>query len=184
MPKISVNNPQIPDIDAIARRFLKNVEEILQVETKAFMEEQLKEFKARIVAQNFQSFHAEPLSPRYRARKRKLGLPLSTMIATSTYLKAIRLVNKAKANGTTAYIIEVDPSVKAKDLKGDIRPDITVAEIAMINEFGSQRLENRPPARPHWAPFVVVFDMEAESKRKSLRKKIQESWQKVLAGKR
>jgi hypothetical protein len=91
------------------------------------------------------------------------------MIATGTYLEAIQLTRRAAKAGVTSYIIQVDPTAKARDLNGNVRNDITVAEVALINEHGSQRLENRPPARPHWAPFVVAFGVNAAQKRKELR---------------
>ena len=177
---LSVDKPQIPDFAALTRTFLNQVDAMLQEQTKSFREDQLDEFKKRIEDQGFQSFHAEPLSPRWRAAKRKAGLPLSTMIATRTYLEAIQLVSKATAAGITSYVIQVDPTVHARDLKGEVRNDITVAEVAFINEHGSQRLENSPPARPHWAPFVVAFGESVKEKKAEIAQEVTALWNKVL----
>lgn len=180
---LSVNKPQIPDFEKVVGAFLKDIQGKLEETTNNFMEDQLKEFRDRIRRQDFPSFHAEPLSPRYRAKKKRLGLPLSTMVATGTYLEALQLVKKAKRGGITAYIIQIDPTVKARDLEGNVREDITIAEVAFINEHGSQRLQNRPPARPHWAPFVVAFGMSAEKRRKYIANLVKAAWNKTVLGK-
>lgn len=164
----------------MVQQFLQRLDVLADAVTHRFMESQLEEFKRRIKAQQFESFHAVPLSPAWRKRKAAAGLPVHTMVATGTYLEAMQVVRKASRQGVYSYVIQVDPSVKAVDINGNRRDDITVSEVAFINEYGSQRLPGRPPARPHWGPFLVVFQKNSEKAKADLALAISGLWNTIV----
>lgn len=158
--------PHIPDLRAVAKS-LKAVARTTAMEhIEMFAVEERDAFRARIAAQQFQSFAAIPLSPQWLARKKAAGADLRTMIATSHYLGNIKVQHRLHADGSATYMVGHDDATVAKKLDGT-DADILLQDVAKVQEMGSAN--HKVPARPHWGPHLNDMHERAPKTRKAIR---------------
>lgn len=174
--------PHLPDFSKIATTVVASAEKSLHDTVKAFAVAEKDAFVERIRAQKFKDFKAFPLSASTQERKRRLGLPLLTMIATSTYLKAIDVHEQKKVSSTTTtqIVVGIDPSLPSKDAEtGRMRPEVPLADVARIHEYGAPKA--KIPARRHWGPHFDDMVKRAKPVRKRVMEEVMAAWVKATA---
>lgn len=143
-----------------------------------FAQRQRASFIRRIERQAFPSFLQNPLSPAYKARKIKAGADPRVMIATKTYIGAIRLFRRqlpwwkhtTKVPGRAVlYRIGFHARRHARDMHGNLT-HTPLWKVATYHEFGSQ--ERNLPARPHWRPHLAFMRQCAAPFRQQVAKNI------------
>jgi hypothetical protein len=144
--------PQIPNFGRVARAFREIAYPQACDRVAKFAEEQRKTFVEHIERQYFVDFLLHPLSPAYKARKIKAGADPRVMIATKTYIGAIRVFRKALPKAqATQFKIGFHPRRHARDMHGNLT-HTPLWKVAMWHEFGSRN--RKLPARRHWRPFL------------------------------
>lgn len=156
--------PQIPDFNALVGRLRKAANTNAFKMIRAWAGEEAELFKREILAQDFDSFEAEPLSPRWLARKIAKHADARTMIATGTYVKSIRVFIRHDEDKTIIYV-GFGEDDHAVDLDGN-RVDTKLYEIAAIHEYGSEAAGI--PPRPHWSVHLNGMQQRAPSLRRAI----------------
>jgi hypothetical protein len=184
--------PKIPNFDKVVGAFVDVATEVQVREVKKFAEDHREKFARRIMSQRFDSFKAAPLSPRTQQKKRRLGLPLLTMVATKTYVNSIAVhdlpyvsLDMSKKHAWTAdahtMVVGIDPALKAKEAEsGKEREDVTLQDVARIHEYGAPRAHI--PRREHWRPYYAVMREEAAKVRARIARLAIKEWKTKLAG--
>lgn len=130
---------------------LTNARKITDAQVGEFARREAASFRAKIRAQDFESFTRVPLSPVTIQQKTLLKLDLRTMIATGHYTKSIKVIRWVPAPRTIRYRIGFADNDRAHDSDG-VPIALTLNRLAEIHEKGSQA--NNIPARPHWGPHL------------------------------
>lgn len=170
MPKAKYKKPHIPPFHKLVIAAKERAGRVLEEEVKRFADEEQQAFVQRIDKQEFPSFDAQPLSPRYAAWKKKKGLDERVMIATGWYIENIK-VWKRKESGTrrTAFFVGFHKRVQARDHKGRIVP-VLLSTVARVHEHGSVKMN--VPARPHWGPQYKEMVKRAVPVRERIRARL------------
>ena len=165
---------QIPDFRKAATRAQVKARRTLESAVREFADRELQAFKLRILDQDFESFVAHPLSPRYVERKRRAGADTRTMIATGHYLRSMRVFEQPNPDRSTTIYVGFDEETNARDLQGR-ETDIKLIEVARIQEYGAllnpESGASIPP-RPHWGPHLKDMKRRAVEERKQIRQNI------------
>lgn len=114
-----------------------------------------------------QKYYWVPLNKKYLERKRKAGLDLRKLIATTNYMKEIRVkLNKVSLKDLKISYEVSPPRTRIKPSKLNKNPKITYEKLARIHEYGTSRI----PARPHWRPATAEFKARAPALGKNLQR--------------
>jgi hypothetical protein len=163
---------RIPDLNQVLAPIIKDAQAAAAEGVRALAERVRDGFKLRIEAQHFPSFKARPLSAYTIARKTALGLPLDTMIATGTYLNAIKVYEEESTKGVMRWSVTIHAKDKAMDAEtGAMRPEVPLQMVAYIQENGCKSA-NIPP-RPHWGPFYDELLLQMPKEAKTIMKLVQ-----------
>lgn len=177
---------QIPDFPTLAKKLSRAANTRLFKLVDQYAEYTRKDFVERIEDQRFASFKVilypesgTNLSPQWIERKTEKGADLRTMIATTHYIKSIRVLKVVKKHGRLGnWHIGFDAHEKARDLDNKPVP-ITLNTVALIHEHGNQQT----PARPHWGPNLNRLKREVPAVRRHMQEKIRQAI-KLAVGKR
>ncbi len=161
--------PRIPDFKRVIRAFA-GARNVAAEEIREFAEDQTVAFRRRIEAQDFPSFNATPLSPRYAKLKERLGLDPRVMIATGHYKNSLVVLERRNPDGSMTYYIGHDRLARAVDKDGTPIPGVTLNLIAAVHENGSSKMN--VPARPHWKPHLEGMKQEAGDIRERIRARV------------
>jgi len=139
---------------------VKNAQvEVFKGELKRVAHEAKRDLKKRIADQ---AFKWKPLSPKYKARKERLGLDPRTLIATGKYLKSIRVASRMYGNNLSYQL------GTRKDTHGP--SGLPYIELARLMEYGSRK--RKLPARPHWRPTIRKYRRLQQSRIKAAHKQV------------
>jgi len=122
--------------------FVDNVDETIENIIREYLEEKREEFEAYIEQD---VFGLAPLSDRYLRWKLSKGLDPRTLIATGTYLAAIKLA-PVDIGGWGIGILHGEYGDNGQPLKA----------IGEALEYGTSRM----PPRPHWRPMAELIQDE------------------------
>ncbi len=174
--------PHIPKFDqTVAGQMSRDAQRISVREIGKFAEVEKDRFKKRLEQQRFQSFKATPLADSTIAKKRSLGLSLKVMVATGWYVARIMVHSMAVKGGRLFYIGHGREEF-AKDQKtGQLRHDVTLNRVALIQEKGAVRAGI--PPRPHWAPGLADLRKRSPAARKKLLHMVIAAWKRKLGRK-
>lgn len=145
----------IPPFKAVATLIRRSVEQVIIPAMAQQAEQEAARFQRTIRLQRFPAIRRIPLSPRWAAIKRRKGLDSRTLIATGHYVKNIRVLHRFDRKARThTWQVGAPASMRARTPENKTA-DITLQELAGIQEFGSRNV----PARPHWRPFWTAANM-------------------------
>jgi hypothetical protein len=174
--------PHLPDFAKMTGKLVAEAKQAIHDGAKTFATTERDMFVDEIRKQDFKDFKAFPLSARTQAMKRRLGLPLLTMIATGTYLKGIQVHEQKKIEDRNVdqIVVGIDPELPSRDAEtGQLRYDMPLADVARVQEYGSERAHI--PARRHWGPHFDKMVKRAKPVRKQILDEIVQAWAKVTA---
>ena len=134
---------------------------------RRFVETERRGFQEAIRHQDFRSFHQNPLSARWLAKKHAAGADLRVMIATGTYVSTIRTFMRRASGGGYRFRIGFAPNQHARNLDRTVSP-LLLSDLAAIHENGTGKV----PARPHWQPYLRGMMVRARLFREELAERI------------
>lgn len=117
------------------------------------MAEEFADDLKRIISR--QVFAWVPLSPKYKERKKYLGLDPRILIATGTYINSIQ----AMQNEDGTWTVGVPPTPLSPTTK------YTLQDLASWLEWGTK---NMPP-RPHWRPAMVIWKTKIQQVKQTIK---------------
>lgn len=161
--------PQIPKIKYALKQFEEIAWEVTLEEVVAFAEREKQEFIRRIKRQDFQSFRATPLSPKWLGKKERAGVDTRVMIATQHYIRSIQMFTRKEDRKKILLHIGFDRRTLARNLKNQPIP-YPLYKIARVQEHGSEKM--KVPPRPHWRPHYTRMGERARPLREKIKGKI------------
>lgn len=148
--------PHVPDFHKVVQIVSHNANRIALTQIQGFASTSAQRFKRRILDQDFESFNATPLSPKYAARKAAAGLDPRIMVATRNYVEHIEVAPPQQLEGGAKLVyIGFRKDAQVRDMDGKVVPihvgDITgLRALALVQEKGSEKVGI--PPRAHWEP--------------------------------
>jgi len=159
--------PQIPNFGAIAQTVRTEATRAAESVVHDFAESERIKFQTRIRRQEFESFDAFPLTPRWYQKKKAAGADLRVMIATRHYLEEIKVITERNSNVSVTVYVGFDEMDRTRDLEGNIVP-YPLYKIARVHEHGSVKMH--VPARSHWRPFYEEMHERSGEVRERIRR--------------
>ncbi len=146
--------PHIPNFSRVAAVLSQTAVRVAEQEIEAFAEEERDRFVEEVEEQRFPDFDASPLSPKYRARKIKLGLDPRVMIRTHDYLDQIQVFRRQNRGRRVTFHVGFEKRAQVKDDKGKPTPFL-LWKLARVHEKGSAKMHI--PPRRHWRPHYEAM---------------------------
>jgi hypothetical protein len=147
--------PVIPPFKQVAALIQRSVKTVVVPAITREVEAEAARFQRTIRMQRFPAIRRIPLSPRWAAFKRRKGLDSRTLIATGHYVRNLRAVHVFDRR-MRAHTWHVGAPAGMRARTPDNKTaNITLQELAAVQEFGSRTV----PARPHWRPFWTAANM-------------------------
>jgi len=171
--------PHIPDFNKLVQTVSTVANEVASTAVQSFAEQEREAFVRRIEQQDFQSFDAAPLTPRYAAWKAKKGLDPRIMIATGWYKGKIETFKRKNSKLSTTFHVGFKARTLARDEKGQ-RVPFPLWKVARVHEKGSVKMHI--PARPHWRPHLKTMAMHAAPVRTGIRLAVIKRLRKAMPG--
>jgi hypothetical protein len=177
MPKYQ--RPHIPDFNKLVQTVSAVATEVTSNALQSFATQERDAFVRRIEQQDFHSFDAAPLSPRYAAWKAKQGLDPRIMIANGWYKSQMQVFKRKNSKLSTTFHVGFNKRTLARDEDGK-RVPFPLWKVARVHEHGSVKM--KIPARPHWRPHLKTMTMHAAPVRTGIRRAIIKRLRKAMPG--
>jgi hypothetical protein len=171
--------PHVPNFGRIVRIFSKVAASVAERNIADFAEQERDVFVRSVKAQIFPDFDLSPLTPKYLARKIRLGLDPRVMISTGHYLKAIQVFKRVNRDNSITFHVGFHARERARDTEGKRIPFL-MRHLAEVHEHGS--VKQHIPRRRHWGPYYKAMHSRAPFVRALIHKEIQVEAKPALKG--